>query len=292
MSYLIVNDFKKAIQSDNLQSVINKDQSILDSAMLDAETVAKENLVQKYEIDKELTSTDIFENDEEYSATNRVYLDAPAYNPLATSYSVGDLVLQDGLIYRNHTAIVSAEAFDSSKWTLLGNQYQLFFVPYPNDLFDLNKFYNRGDQVGWNGRNYTALLPTPTIDHESLLQFGTYNNVPYLNVFPDNAQNGAQYWGAGTAVTVAADSLPTGWTEGDNRNRSLVRHMVAIALYIIHDRIAPRNVPELRARKYREAMMWLKDAGIGAITADIQKIQPRSGGRVRWGSKIKNNNSY
>lgn len=88
------------------------------------------------------------------------------------------------------------------------------------------------------------------------------------------------------------NAVLAGWVMADNRNRSLVRHAVSIALYIIHDRIAPRNIPELRKQRYEAAIKWLEDAAKGNLTAGLPVIQPRSGGRVRWGSNIKNINGY
>lgn len=293
MPYLIENDFKRFIQADNLQQVINKDDSILQAAMLDSQTTAKEYLVQKYVIASELTDTPIYDVTVAYKAGQRVYLDAAPYSN-ALTYALNVLTLQNGNVYKCTTAIVVAESFNLAHWTLLGTEFQLFFVQYPNPLFVLNNQYNKGDIVFWNGKNYTNVIATGNPDHEAALQYGTYSNLPLTNVFPDDPTQGKASWGVGISYSVAANTLPNTlyWTAGDNRNRSLVRHMLAIALYIIHDRISPRNVPELRKARYRESIGWLKDCAEGNITADLPLIQPRSGGRIRWGSNIRNTNSY
>lgn len=293
MPYLIGADFKKSIQADNLQQIINKDVGILESAMLDAEEVSRENLTQKYEINRELAETPVYDNGSIYYPGNRVYIDADLYS--ATSlYSNGDLTLHDGLIYKNSTSITIAEPFNVSKWALMGEQFKMFYIPYPWPLFELNKYYRKDDQVYWEGRIYTCLIPTAAIGHSSLIQYQRYQNLPSLNIFPNNPEAGPQYWEDNGASISSAGSLPgTAWfIAGDNRNRSLVRHSVAIALFIVHDRIAPRNVPELRQKNYRTAMTWMKDASVGNITASLPLIQPRSGGRIRFGGQIKNNNTY
>lgn len=292
MSYLIAADFKKLIQADNLSQIINRDTTILESAMLDSQQVATEHLVQKYVLDQELADTEEYDNTVAYNPGQRIYLDAPAYDQNAGIYAVGDLALQDGNVYKCTTAISVAEPFNNTKWLLLELQYQIFYVPYPYPLFILNNFYRQGTQVFWNGKTYTCQIATSAIDHTTLLQYQQYQNVPLRNIFPDDPDNGVQYWGIGVSASLTPGILPIGWTLGDNRNRSLVRHCIAIALFIVHDRIAPRNIPELRSQRYKMAITWLEDASTGALTAGLPVIQPRSGGRIRWGGKIKNINDY
>lgn len=82
------------------------------------------------------------------------------------------------------------------------------------------------------------------------------------------------------------------WLFGDNRNQQLVNYMIDIALYHVHSRISPRNIPDLRVKRYDDAIRWLKMAGRGDITADIPLIQPKQGRRIRYGGQIKNINSY
>ena len=120
-------------------------------------------------------------------------------------------------------------------------------------------------------------------------------NIPPPNVFPDDPVNGATYWGTGTAYSVPAGTLTTNttyWTFGDNRNQSLVQVVTDISLYHLHSRIAPVNIPELRAARYRAAIDLLKMASEGDITFDLTLLQPRQGARIRFGSNIKNSNSY
>jgi hypothetical protein len=84
------------------------------------------------------------------------------------------------------------------------------------------------------------------------------------------------------------------WTLGDNRNAQVVNYMVDIVLYHIHSRIAPKNIPDLRVKRYDDAISWLKNCAKGDwITASIPLIQPKQGMRSRWGSRIpKQNNDY
>jgi len=310
MSYLIFNDFKQQIQADNLLNIINKDMSILDSAIIDAQEECKEYLSQKYVLDAELSDTDKYDITKTYTAANRVYLDADAYSDTST-YPLNALTLFEGNVYKCTTAILSGEPFNQAHWAKLGAQFNMFNIPLPKPLFNANKYYNIGDQVFWKGKVYTCAIKSSSIDHTILLQLVYYNNIPSLNVMPDDPIYGVQYWGVGIDYIVGAGLLPNDpWKLGDNRNRNLRRHMIAIVLFIVHNRIAPRNIPELRDIAYRGkeddrinardgliypeycALGWLQGAQRGMRVVDLEYIQPRKGGRVRFGGQIRNQNGY
>lgn len=82
------------------------------------------------------------------------------------------------------------------------------------------------------------------------------------------------------------------FTKGDNRNQQILMFYIDIVLYHLYSRVAPKNTPEIRVNRYASAIDWLKKAGRGDITADLIKIQPPQGGRIRSGSVVKNINSY
>lgn len=309
MAYLIANDLKRQIQQDNLLSMLNSDNSILDAALNNATVTIKEYISQKYVLDIELADTLAYDITKIYNAGTRIYLDALAYDQTKT-YSVNALTLEVGIVYRCSTLISAPEAFNIAHWTALGNQYDMFYVAIPGQVFNLSKYYVVGDQVFWNGKTYTNRIATSGIPHDILLQLNYYNNVPPINVFPDDPKSGLQFWGTGTPITVAAGQLPTGWTAGDNRNGNLVRHAVNIAIWIISFRIAPRNIPEVRDIAYRGkeedrvtvkdgiiypdycSLGWLQSAALGRLSINLPLIQPRKGGRIRFGGRIKNENGY
>lgn len=82
------------------------------------------------------------------------------------------------------------------------------------------------------------------------------------------------------------------WVKGDNRNAQLLMYCCDIALYHIHSRIAPRNIPELRAKRYDDAIKWLRMAGRGEITPGLPVIQPLQGNRIRYSTDVKQVNTY
>lgn len=294
MSYLILSDFKKLIQTDNLSAIIGSDFSILDQIKQAAQTEVTSYLTQKYDCSREFADTLIWIFGTAYKANQRVYLDAPAYSA-ASTYALNTLTLQNSNVYICSTAITIPEAFTIGHWTLLGTQYAMFYVTLPQPEFNLNKVYSVGDIVWYKDKVYTALLPTLLLNHSTQLQYGEYNQLPSNNIFPDDSIQGLKYWGTGTSFALTAGTLPTaiGWTVGDNRNAQLVNYCIDVALYTAHSRIAPRNIPELRVKRYDDVIKWLKSAATGKdITAALPMIQPVQGMRIRWGSEIRKQNNY
>lgn len=294
MAYLILSDFQMQIQGDNLQQIIGGKSSIITKALATAQEEANSKLIQKYDTSTEFTDTVVWDPLVIYKAADRIYLDAPVYD-ISKLYALGALVLQAGLIYKCTTAITVAEAFTIGKWALLGNQYDIFFAKYPGAVFDLQGAYQVGDIVYWKGKKYSARTKTNFIGHDEALQYGDTDSIPYPNYFPDDVVNASRQWTSLGAYSVPAGTLPsntTYWTFGDNRSQVLVMCIIDIALYHIHRRIAPRNIPDIRVKAYDDAKAELVEYARGKSTANLAKIQPPQGKRIRWGSKVKNQNNY
>ena len=294
MAYLMSKDLNKQIQSENLSQIIGGDTSVLTAAELTAIAEAQSYLVQKYDLSQEFKDLTVWDNAIAYGASDRIFLNATQYNP-ASTYAIGNQALQAGSVYRCKTAITVAETFNAAHWDLLGSQWDMFNAKYPYPLFDYNTQYLLNDKVYWKGKVYTCAIATQPLGQSTALQFRAIDNLPMSNVAPDNINNGLQRWGSGTAYSVPAATLPTNttfWTPGDSRSQQLVTYIVDIALYHVHSRISPRNIPDLRVKRYDDAKAWLKMAGRGDITANIPMLQPASGQRIRYGGNIKNINSY
>lgn len=300
MAYLTPGDYRKTIQSENLQQVIGSLQSVLNDAEDTATEEVQGYLIQKYIIDREFQDTPAWSKTQSYDAFNRVYLDAPAFDPTAT-YNAGDLVtyivpnLKDTGVYRSKAGSV-AHAFNASEWDLKAFQYAVFNAPPPKPEFNYTTVYNKGDQVFWKDKVYTCLIASVMTTQETALQYGTYKNVPFGNVFPDDAVNGLQYWGPGVAYSVPANTdifNTTYWQAKDNRSKQVVWCVVVLALYFAHARISPRNIPEIRVKDYDDAIKKLKRFAEGDTTnVKLPVIQPKSGGRIRYGGNVKNINTY
>lgn len=290
MSYLIPADYNKNIQAENLQQVISNDETIRSSSERASEAEVKSFLKQKYDVTKEFTDTQLWVPGSTYNVYDRVYLDAAAYAP-ATAYVIGNLALQNGSVYR--CIANTTGAFAPADWALIGVRYAMFHVKPPETEFTFDGNYRVGDAVYWKNKTYTAKVATGSIPHDVLLQFRTTEAVPLKNIAPDDSVEGGNYWqfvsNSGTTELVTNSAI---WEAKDNRDQQMVMYLVDITLYHLHKRIAPRNIPDLRVKAYDDAIAWLRDCATGAITPDLPLIQPLQGSRIRWGSAIKQINSY
>lgn len=292
MAYLIFSDFKKQIQQDNLLQIIGNDLAVLNTAELQAIEEAFGYLTQKYDTAQEFSNTQQWAFNAIYQAADRVYLDAEPYSATKT-YAINQTVLQTAGVFICIADITTPEAFNPDHWQLLGSQYDLFYCQYPVPLFQYQTLYKAGQQVFWKGKIYTCIIDS--VQPVNSIQYVNYGSVPLANVFPDDPVNGATYWGTGTAYSIPANTLPTNtdyFTAGDNRTQSIVMIVVDIALFHLHSRIAPRNVPDLRRTRYANAIEMLEAFAKGKMTAKLPLIQPKSGSRIRFGGNIKNVNSY
>jgi len=291
MAYLIPNDYKVNIQDINVQQIINSDESIRDRAQLAGEAEAQSYLKQKYDISREFQDLLPFELTKVYSAFSRFYLDAPPFNAL-NSYNVGDFAVYQSKVYI--CVVNTAGAFNLPDWDLIGKQYDIFTVNAPAPEFNYTNIYQIGDVVFFKDNIYTCRVQTSLIDHDTALQYRTIQNLPLPNVAPDDPINGLKYWGAPTLYSVT-DVLPPNtmaYTYSDNRDAQMVLYTCDIVLYHLHARIAPRNIPELRVKRYDDSIAWLKMCAEGAITPNLPLIQPKQGNRIRYGGNIKQINTY
>lgn len=155
--YLIKNDYISKIQVVNLNQVIQNSDEILAKCELIAQEEAVAHLVQKYYVDKEFTETSEWSVTLPYYVGNRVYLDADTY-VAANSYILNALTLYNGSVYRCTASTTGT--FDPTKWTLLGDRYEMYYVKAPNPLFNLYSYYRVGDVVYYKDRNYTCKIET------------------------------------------------------------------------------------------------------------------------------------
>jgi phage gp36-like protein len=175
------------------------------------------------------------------------------------------------------------------------NSGTIYNAIYPHPQFDFQGLYNIGDQVFWKDKTYTCKIQTPVIDHETGLQYRVYENLPYPNVQPDNIVNGVEYWGVGVPYSVPTGTAITNttyWQQADTRDAQMVMYLIDIALFHVHSRISPRNIPDLRVKRYDAAIDWLKMCATGEITPALPLLQPKQGNRIRYGGQIKNINTY
>ena len=196
MPYLILQDYYSSIQDSNLQQIISSDDALRVKKQETALEEIKSYLIQKYDVSDEFCETLPFKYATSYKAKQLVYLTATTYSASLT-YALNALTLQSGSVYYCSTAINTPEAFNSAHWTLIGAQYDLFYIPTPYDEFNYKTIYKKDDVVFWKDKVYPCLKDSIIISHSSAIQYSTVGNLPFSNDFPD--ASGQTQWGTGVA---------------------------------------------------------------------------------------------
>ena len=82
---------------------------------------------------------------------------------------------------------------------------------------------------------------------------------------------------------------------GTNRNATLKQKVIDIALYHIHSRANPNVLPEIRMKRYDDAIDWLMGVQRGQIVPPGLPLLPSDsgeGGMITYGSNPKRKNHY
>jgi phage gp36-like protein len=80
---------------------------------------------------------------------------------------------------------------------------------------------------------------------------------------------------------------------GTSRSLQVVMAVVDISLYILHSRIAPNNIPELRQKRYDQTISWLKNCAKGFVTPALTEIDlSTTGSKYRFGNFPPQPNNY
>ncbi len=340
MAFLRSRDYLPQIQTNILSQLTKGDTLVQTDAEENAQEEISSYLRQRFDLTVAFADTVVYDPAAAYNAGQLVELNYPAW--ILQNYNLGDLVsFTDGNAYVcTQTTSGNEDPTNGHFWTLLGVNFGLYYIPYPYQLFDVNNGnYMIGEFIYYKNNIYKCLTPSYGFDHSSLIQFESQQNVPLLNIFPDDPVNGVIAWGNGTPYSVTglqplqdtsntqnwnggpydngaivsyngklwqaitknniatpgADIInwePVSYKRGDNRDRSLVKNMVDIALYTLHANIAPQNIPALRQRRYERAIDWCKSVAGGNITPNLQMLQPAQGGRIRMGGNIKLDNTW
>jgi hypothetical protein len=89
-------------------------------------------------------------------------------------------------------------------------------------------------------------------------------------------------------------SNATYWTVGDNRYPMFVELAMDMTLYNLHARINPRNIPELRIERNREALDQLDAWASGTDTAEVLNINTTDseGFSIRYGNSLDKQDNF
>ena len=291
MPYVIENDFKTLIQTENLGQLTGGLASVLSVCIGKAETEVADYLRQKFDLAKEFSTITKYSPTATYKANQRIYLDAVAFSASA-SYTTNDLVLYQTKVYQAKTSI-SPGAFNAANWDELGSQYDYFYAKQPHPSFEFDKEYTVGDIVFYKDKNYTAQTSSYEISQQTAIQYVKISDYPKTNTEPGTTKGAAQ-WGTGTSYSVIGHkpTNTTYWTKGDNRNQVLMGGVIDVALYHLHSRIAPRNIPDLRVKRYDDFIRYLREVAKGNLSVDLPLLEPKKSSTIRVGGKPKQINEY
>lgn len=200
-----------------------------------------------------------------------------------TFYSVGDVVFWRDNVYTclQQSAVNTQQSnlqFDTIADIPFINQFpgikiQQWSAGVPYSFTGLWPIAVVGDFTAWS--SVTNYVIGNRVSFDSVIYQAQANNT---NLTP------------GTDIT---KWLPVSYTSGDNRNAQLVEMNVFISIYKLSPRISPRNVPDIWVKNYDDSIKWLKNASRGNdITADLPRIQPLQGKRIRYGGHPKQTNGY
>lgn len=84
------------------------------------------------------------------------------------------------------------------------------------------------------------------------------------------------------AIFVEADDI-----DNDTRNRTIVMFCMDICLYHLHSSVPSRLVPELREKRYENAIKWLEKVCTGKINPELPLIggtDVDSGNPIKFGT--------
>lgn len=216
MAFLRLKDYERSIQLTELTQLTaaGGDSVRVNNELATIEEV-KSYLRQRYDVSDEFRDTVVYDPTKSYVGNQLVELNASAWSN-ATPYVVNNVVLVSGKVYVSiQNGTNQPPATSPLFWTLLGSQYDLFFVSPPYAEFDNYALYNIGDIVWWKNKVYKALKPTYTLDEQTQIQYLQYGNVPNQNVFPDDPNNGKTTWGTGVLFSLSSlfpSALPSDYT--------------------------------------------------------------------------------
>ena len=283
MAFLIKKDFEKHIQKDNLNQILGGNDFYLNECILLSIAEATSYLSQRYYIEKIFNETNQpYDSNKQYRIYEHIYTNLQACKNNIT-YTVNTNVSYSGFIYKKNNNMVGYTQgnlpTDPTYWIPQYKNDTIYSTNfYSIPIFDYSQKYQKNDIVKYY---YSAFICKQT----SLNIIPTPNN-DYWDIYPSSFSS-----------VLPTDTLS--WLEGDNRNEQLKACLIDIALYHLHSRINPRNIPELRKERYDGnspeqkggAIGWLKNVAHGLVNADLpEKIDFQL--PISWGSYEKQNNNF
>lgn len=166
-----------------------------------------------------------------------------------------------------------------------------------NDAYDAAKHYRAGERI-LNTTIFHVLTSFKVWSNTKAYVIGDIVIDNDYYVYTCTADNTSQkltdtdYWEPMVGV---ASTDTDYWIEEDNRYPMFIELAMDMALYNLHARINPRNIPDLRIERNREALDQLDRWGSGTDTAEVLNIlfPEGTGVSITWGaSSEKQTNNF
>lgn len=97
------------------------------------------------------------------------------------------------------------------------------------------------------------------------------------------------------------EALPAAWKAEDPRHPLIITYLIDVALYLLHSRMNPRGIPDIRQDRYDHVIEWLNLCRQGKVSPGLPflpdnkedgSLNPDSIIRIRSGSHKKLRNTY
>lgn len=273
--FLLTSDYLSIIQTVDLNQIIESNYQNMYDAELKAIARMRTKLAQRYLVDIELGNMGLFSTSAHYKTKGRVIDIVNSIYSVkkfdkyvnTSTYITGNIVTDDdGYVYTAIAPSTNVVLSDTIYWEPMVN------IP-PTNAPSSTGFWNSA----------TAYIVGNVVNDT--------NGDFYISI-----QNGtnkllsdAAYW---TLVSVTIDS--TYWELADSRYPLFVEIAMDLTLYNLYARINPRNIPELRKERNREALDQLDAWASGTDTAEVLEINTASqtGFSIRYGSASEKQNNF
>jgi len=336
--YLTLNDYLTTIRSDQLN---NQLLDYIDNGgefeKQDAESFAMDEarsiLGSYFYLDFEFRPILPFNYNKKYYPGDRCIIDFPEWVAASSSnivdegnsatYSVGDCVIRQSVGFCC-TKSNSDTEFNANNWIQIGRQFDIYFVNYPYDLFQLKPtsqiglktpgLYEVGSKVCWDKSLYLCRNGSAILSHQAKEQFYKIDDFPSPNMFPNQPSNqyndGNRQWinkglfflrniypsrehideDENEGIDAWSAQYRKNWTFGDNRNSTMKQILIAIVIA----KLMSRNSFQLeeRSRNRDWAYRKLEKIRNGEHTTLIPILQPEQVGNISWGGSPKIINTF
>lgn len=288
MSFLRAKDYYEFISEANLNQIlevsqgIEGDPDVLGRSETKSITRAKEYLRSRYKTERIFTDFLTFDLATEFTYGDRIDWTADSW--VSGVYSEGDRVSYLGRVYEKNATTAGYVAgtlpTDATFFTNLGEE-AIYYIAFPQE-FDIDALYVENELIYYSHEVYKknaisagyvqGVLPTETNYFTRVRTTEYATELTVTGVYPTD----------------------TAWTQGDNRNQTIVECIANMTLNKIHSIINPRNIPQLRTKNYTMAIEILKEFQKGEVQADLPDKQETSqeGYSIRMNSNAPSEHGY